>query len=125
MSTLLGDTWYYEPPIDFEHKQYVLFAYLKLVDEAFYKSIFSPYLLHTEKLVEEMKISSENIKNFEKKITAQKFINSWEGLYLMKQPPKIHELSIVIDIIDFSIPLLSFRVELGKDLFRRSPKLLY
>lgn len=125
MEILLSEDWYYQPPIDVEHKQYKLFSYLKKVDEAFYDHIFSPYLLHTEKLVEEMRTSRDIIVNFQESITPKKLIFSWEGLYLKKDPPKMEELTTVIEVLDFSIPLLIQRVDLGKKLHKRFKGILY
>ncbi len=34
-NVILTIDWYIKPPIDFEHKQYVLFAYLQKVDKSF------------------------------------------------------------------------------------------
>jgi hypothetical protein len=122
---LLQLDWYYQPPIDIEHKQYKLFSYLKTIDEAFYDHHFSPYLLHTEKLVEEMRISLLTINNFSKSLTKKSLVFSWEGLYLKDDAPSLKDLDIVVDILDFSIPLLDQRIDLGKKLHRRFPTVLY
>ena len=39
MDSLLPITWYTESPIDFEHKQYMLFNYLQKVDSNFQNKI--------------------------------------------------------------------------------------
>ena len=47
---LIPIDWYIQSPIDFEHKQYVLFAYLQEVDNTYVKKVVSPHLFHLEKL---------------------------------------------------------------------------
>ena len=44
----LEETWFYEPPIDFEHKHYLLLQYLSDIDKSYSLLKLSPYLLHTE-----------------------------------------------------------------------------
>ena len=52
--------WFAEAPIDFEHKNYVLLSYLKEIDESYSYHKLSPYLLYTEKLVQDMKLFKDN-----------------------------------------------------------------
>lgn len=126
MEELLEIDWYYQSPIDFEHKQYKLFSYLQKCDSAFYERVFSPYLLHTEKIVTEMEMTLENIKNFERSAVKKSIFFSLEGLYLREDGlPKIEELEVVGEIIEFSLPLLSQRIDLGKRLHKKYPTILY
>jgi len=122
---LLDFNWYYQPPIDFEHKQYKFFAYLKEVDEAFYSKIFSPYLLHTEKLAEEMKTSYQYIEAFRNKLNKKSIFWSIEGLYVRNETPTLKEIEIVVEILEFCIPLAENRVDLGRKLHKKFPNLLY
>lgn len=125
-SNLLDHSWYYKDPIDFEHKQWVLFAYLQKVDDAFYKRIFSPWLLHTEKLTEDMRISLEYLVSFQKGINKKSILFSIEGISLIDIKPKTNkEIDIVEEIVRFSIPLLEQRIELGKKLHTQYPTILY
>lgn len=125
-SNLLDHSWYYKDPIDFEHKQWVLFAYLQKVDDAFYKRIFSPWLLHTEKLTEDMRISLQYLVSFQKGITKKSILFSIEGISLIDIKPKTNkEIDIVEEIVRFSIPLLEQRIELGKKLHTQYPTILY
>lgn len=126
MEELLEIDWYYQSPIDFEHKQYKLFSYLQKCDNAFYEKVFSPYLLHTEKIVNEMEMTLETLKSFERSSIKKSVFISLEGLYLREEGlPKIEELEIVGEIIKFSLPLLSQRIDLGKKLHRKYPTILY
>jgi hypothetical protein len=123
---LLDHSWYYKHPIDFEHKQWTLFAYLQKVDEAFYSRIFSPWLLHTEKLCEDMKISLQYLESFKKGITKKSVLFSFEGIQLVEQKPVTNkEVDIVEEIVKFSIPLLDQRVSLGRKLHSQYPTILY
>ena len=126
MEDLLEIDWYYESPIDFEHKQYKLFGYLKKCDSAFYERIYSAYLLHTEKLITEMEFTLRNIKNFESGMVKKSIFFSNEGIYLREEKiPKIEEIETVGEIIEFSLPLLIQRVDLGNKLFKKFPGILY
>jgi hypothetical protein len=122
---LLENDWFYQAPIDFEHKQYKFFAYLKEVDEAFYGKIFSPYLLHTEKLVEEMKTSYCYIDSFQKSLIKKSIFWSVEGLYIRKEAPTMKELETVVEILEFCIPLAENRVDLGRKLHKKFPGILF
>jgi len=125
MGKLIQHSWYYENPIDFEHKQWVLFAYLKNVDEAFYNRIFSPWLLHTEKIVDDMRISLDYIESFKRKITKKSVLFSMEGLAWIEQKPKEIETEVIEEILKFSIPLLEQRIDLGRKLFSKYPTILH
>lgn len=126
MDSLLEIDWYYQSPIDFEHKQYKLFSYLQKCDSSFYEKIFSPYLLHTEKIVNEMEVTLQNIKTFEKRVTKKSLFLSLEGLYLREEGiPKMEEIKTVEEIIEFSLPLLHQRIDLGSKLSKKYPTILY
>ena len=46
--------WFYQSPLDFEHKNYLLLQYLKSIDDSYSEHKLSPYLLWTEKLLKEL-----------------------------------------------------------------------
>ncbi len=125
-NVLLKHAWYYDPPIDFEHKQWILFAYLQKVDEAFYSRIFSPWLLHTEKITDDMKISLNYLESFKRGITKKSILFSFEGISMIEEKPKtIKEIDIIQEIVEFSIPLLEQRIDLGRKLHSKYPTILY
>lgn len=125
MEQLLDFGWYYKAPYDFEHKQWTLFAYLKKVDDAFCNKVFSPYLLHTEKLAEDMSVSLDFIQSFEKGITKRGLLFQMEGLYKVDTPPdRPEDFSTIIEVIEFSIPLMNQRVELGNKLIKKFPNIV-
>jgi hypothetical protein len=125
-TNLLDLSWYYKNPIDFEYKQWILFAYLKKVDDAFYSKIFSPWLLHTEKLSEDMKLSLQYLEGFKNGLIKKSILFSFEGICIVENKPVSNkEIEIVEEIVKFSIPLLDQRIDLGRKLHSQYPTILY
>ena len=62
---MLSLDWFCQVPLDFEHKNYLLLQYLKLVDDSFSVRKLSPYLLWTEKLVKELVDFQSKSNSFE------------------------------------------------------------
>ena len=123
---LLKLTWWMEDPIDYEYKQYILLDYLQKVERHFYDRDFSPYLLHTEKLYEEMAISLEFIEAFEASITNSTLVFTQSGLgWKEEKPPTINEVEEMKDILKFSTPKLKEKVQLGKELWKENPTILW
>jgi len=123
---LLEHSWYYKDPIDFEYKQWILFAYLQKVDEAFYSRIFSPWLLHTEKLTDDMKVSLQYLESFKKGITKKSILFSFEGISIVENKPISNkEIDTVEEVVRFAIPLLDKRKDLGRKLHAQYPTILY
>lgn len=125
-TNLLDLSWYYKNPIDFEYKQWILFAYLKKVDDAFYNKIFSPWLLHTEKLTEDMRLSLQYLEGFKKGLVKKSILFSFEGISLVENNPISNkEIEVVEEVVRFSIPLLDQRIDLGRKLHSQYPTILY
>lgn len=123
---LLKLTWWMEDPIDYEYKQYILLDYLQKIERHFYNRDFSPYLLHTEKLYEEMAISLEYIETFEKSITRSELAFNKSGLgWVEKKPPSIDEVEEMKSILRFSVKKLKEKVQIGKELWKESPTILW
>lgn len=121
---MLKEDWYIEPPIDFEHKHYVLLQYLSSVDDSYSKLILSPYLLKTENIIKSMShFKDEWIKN--KKILRSEVIgfNIVDGL--IRKDIDSDELKEIIEIVDYSIPMLSSKVKLGYKLLKKYPQVLW
>tara|TARA_B100001059_G_scaffold235802_1_gene282883 strand:- start:1542 stop:1919 length:378 start_codon:yes stop_codon:yes gene_type:complete len=123
---LLKLTWWMDDPIDYEYKQYILLDYLQKIESHFINRDFSPYLLHTEKLYEEMAINLDFIDTFENEMTANNVIFSpdgveWEDVEL----PTIKELEEMKQILKFSVPLIKTKVKIGKELWKNSPTILW
>lgn len=119
---IIEHSWYYQNPIDFEHKQLILFAYLKNVDDSFYNRIFSPWLLHTEKILDDMRVSLDYIQSFRKQSTKKSLFISMEGLSWMDNKPNEKDIEIIEEILKFSIPLLEKRVDIGREFLSKYPK---
>jgi hypothetical protein len=62
---MLSVDWFIEPPMDFEQKNYLLLDYVQQIDNSFKVQKLSPYILHTEKIVEEMNRFKENRLNIQ------------------------------------------------------------
>lgn len=121
---MLGLNWFMSEPIDFEHKNYLLLSYVSEVENSYSVKRLSPYLLWTEKLVSELKIFKENIQNFEGSIRREIIGVSRSGLIYeeIKKPQKLDEL---IEIVDYSKPILESKLEVGYKLFKKYPQVLY
>jgi hypothetical protein len=122
---MLELNWFASEPLDFEYKNYILLDYLSKIDSAFALHHLSPYLLHTEKLIGELEVFRMNIKLFEKEIKRDIIGFSFkEGIIYseIKTPDKLKE---VLEIVEYSKPLLDSKLKLGYKLFDKYPQLLY
>ena len=123
---LLKLIWWMEEPIDYEYKQYILLDYLQKIEKLFINREFSPYLLHTEKLYEEMAISLEFIDNFEEEMTKNTLVFTQTGVEMEESKlPTIKELEEMKLVLKFSVPLLKEKVKFGKNLWKESPTILW
>lgn len=120
---ILSVTWYIEPPIDFEHKQYVLFAYLQKVDKSFYIKNLSPYFLNLEKILYELndfKVSHNKMLDiFEK----QKYIYFDNNSKIIGCDNDL--INQIVEIVDFSIPQIISRIDYGKIILDKNKQVLY
>jgi len=117
--------WYIKPCIDFEYQNYILLDYLSKIDLSFAIRQLSPYLLHTEKLIGELEVFRMNVKLFEKELKRDIIGFSFKSGIIyseIKTPDKLKE---VIEIVEFSKPLLDGKLKLGYKLFDKYPQLLY
>jgi hypothetical protein len=123
---LIDFSWWWKAPIDFEYKQYELLGYLKKVDEAFMEKKLSPWLLHSEKILDDMKTSRERLKYMDDSFS-QKKISFIQGAMFWEtnKIPKSSEIEVLEEILDFSIPLLEAKVVMGRIILKRNPMLLW
>jgi hypothetical protein len=122
---MLKFDWFAEAPIDFEHKNYVLLSYLKEIDEAYSYHKLSPYLLYTEKLVQDMKFFQDNEWRFTNSLwTPIVSFNLQTGIR-RREVQKGEEMKEIIEIVHYSIPLLESKVNLGWKLLERYPQVLF
>ena len=122
MNELLSLTWFIESPIDFEHKQYLLLAYLQKVESSFLNKKLSPHLLHLERLSDELvgfKSSLDIIKrDFDK--------NRYVYFDNVKLEGENNEIIIEIkEIVSFSIPQLEPRIKLGYKILEKNNQILF
>ena len=120
---LIDLDWYSQSPIDFEHKQYLLHAYLQSVDQSYLDKKVSPHLLHLERLKEEMDYF------ISKWIILQKTFD--KNRYVYFDNPKLKgeeniELTKIVEIVDYANPQIFAKIKQGYVLFERYPnQILY
>lgn len=121
---MLNLNWYAEAPIDFEHKNYLLLDYVIKVEEAYASLRLSPYLLWTEKLVMDLDTFVTSHESFLSGLPQR--IESVEGGRItwvqFQIPPEVREM---LDIVEYSRPILESKVKAGYKLFQRYPQILY
>ena len=119
---LISLDWYIQDPIDFEYKQYILFAYLQEVDQTFLNKIVSPHLLHLEKLEKELTLFKESYMSMRDSFDKQRY--KW-----FDNPKLVGEsndlVTDIVDIVDFSIPQIKTRIDHGYMIFDRYKQILY
>ena len=119
---LIPVNWYIQSPIDFEHKQYVLFAYLQEVDSTYVNKVVSPHLLHLEKLEKDIIKFKTAIKDMEVGFEKQKYLY-FENTYKIDLKDSL--LSEIKDIVEFSIPQIKSRIQIGYKIASKYKQLLY
>ncbi len=121
-NVVLTIDWYIKPPIDFEHKQYVLFAYLQKVDKSFMEKKLSPYFLNLEKLLFELNNFNLSYQELLKKFERERYVY-FENKKLDGCDNEL--VKEIKEIVDFSIPQLTTRLEFGKTILTRNNQILY
>ncbi len=124
MIDIIPLNWYAESPIDFEHKQYVILSYLQTVDAYFIQKRLSPHLLHMESMIIEMLNFQESLEGMRKRFDKERYV------LLFNDNPKLKgEKNLLIEeieeVVDFSIPLIKNRVELGHKILAKNNQLLF
>ena len=118
--------WFYQSPLDFEHKNYLLLQYLKSIDDSYSEHKLSPYLLWTEKLLKELQDFKLKTTYFES--TIKKDIISIDLIKMQivrKEIEKNDEIKVVFEIVEYSTPLLESKVKLGYKLLNKYPQILF
>lgn len=123
---MLNLDWFYQCPIDFEHKNYLLLQYLKSVDDNYSQHILSPYLLWTEKLVKELKDFRKKVVEIESNIkTDIQSVDFLKMQIVRKEIEKNDEIKIIFEVVDYSTPILESKVKLGYKLLDKYPQILF
>jgi hypothetical protein len=122
-NNLISLTWYIEPPIDFEHKQYILFAYLQIVDRNFMNKVLSPHLLYLEKIKSELYNFQNVFECMKRDIEKNKYVYFDENKKIEGVDNTI--ILEVKEIVDFSIPQIASRIEHGNFILNKNKQILY
>lgn len=122
MEKLISSYWYLEPPIDFEHKQYVLFNYLQNVDFKFQNKILSPYLLHMESLMDELNSINSSFKMIKKHFNRNRYL-FLENYKIDGENDKI--IQEIKDIVNFAIPQIDARIKTGYVILKKNQQILF
>jgi hypothetical protein len=121
---LIPVNWYVESPIDFEYKQYLILSYLQNVDSQFICNKLSPHLLHMESMINDMLKFKQSLDGMKKSFQKQKYI------YIFNDNPKLegddnHLIKEIEEIIEFSVPIIQNRVNLGNIILRKNNQVLF
>lgn len=115
--------WYIQPPIDFEHKQYVLLAYLLKVDESFMNKKLSPFLLNMESIVNELHNFKNSYSIIRKDFDKNRYIYLFENQKLVGEDDNL--ILEINEIVEFSIPIVTSRIDLGNTILKKNKQILY
>jgi hypothetical protein len=122
-NNLISITWYFEPPIDFEHKQYLLLSYLQIVDKSFIEKQLSPHYLYLEKILEELYSFNNSFDDIRKKFDKNRYVYFNDNSKLEGEDNStIYEIK---EIVDFSIPQVNGRLDLGKTILKKNKQILF
>jgi hypothetical protein len=115
--------WYIQPPIDFEHKQYVLLGYLLKVDESFMKKKLSPFLLNMESVIGELYHFKNSYINIKKEFNKHRYYYFDDNSKLVGENDDL--ILQINEIVEFSIPQVETRIEFGKFILKKNKQILY
>ncbi len=123
---MLKTDWFLEYPLDFEYKNYILLDYIQSLDNSYKIHQLSPYLLWTEKMVLELKEFNQRKKDFFN-LFQKKNITIESGQLKLKTTTlnETTEIKTIIEIIEFSTPLLESKIKLGYKLLDKYPQILF
>lgn len=126
MLNMLDLNWFYQSPIDFEHKNYLLLQYLSNIDSSYSKRVLSPYLLWTEKLVIELEDFKKKSKDLESTLRTKLIGFDFKNFKLIRaEVKKNEEIEMIWEIVEWSTPILNEKINLGYKLLKKYPQLLY
>jgi hypothetical protein len=123
MSEIIPITWYMESPIDFEHKQYTLLSYLQKVDESFMYKKVSPHLLHMEKMINDMLNFQESLSQMKKRFDKERYIFFDDNFKLDGENNNL--IGEIDEIVEFSIPQIKTRINLGNFILLKFKQVIY
>lgn len=122
MEELISPTWFIESPIDFEHKQYLLLAYLQRVESSFLNKKLSPHLLHLEKLTDELVGFKSSLEIIKRDFDRNRYVY-FDNVKLEGENNGI--IIEIKEIVSFSIPQLEPRIKLGYKILEKNNQILF
>ena len=122
MSDLLSITWYMDEPIDFEHKEYLLYGYLQKVDKSFLDKKLSPHLLHLERMTDELHVFSSSFTMIRKDFDKNRYIYFDNRKLIGEDDKIIYEIK---EIVEFSIPQIKSRIDFGYKVLNKNRQILF
>jgi hypothetical protein len=122
---MLAIDWFYSAPLDFEHKNYLLLSYLSELDSAYSHKKLSPYLLWTQKLIEELNLFTKNYSDTNNKLKREIISFDFKLGIIRENIEFPTEFATILEVVDYSKPLLISRVDLGYKLYSKFPQFLY
>jgi len=122
MENILSLNWYTESPIDFEHKQYLLFSYLQKVDSDFMLKKLSPHLLHMEKIMDELIGFQSSFTLIKKNFDKNRYVY-FENVKLEGEDNSL--LTEIKEIVEFSLPQVEPRIKLGYKILKKNNQILF
>ena len=122
MDNLLSVTWYSDDPIDFEYKEYLLFAYLQKVESSFQNRVLSPHLLHMERIIDELLMFRGSFEEIKKKFNKNRYV------YLDNKKLEGENDKFIIEIkelVEFAIPQVQPRIDHGYKILKKNRQILF
>jgi len=122
---MLPLNFYLLPPIDFEYKYLLLCGYLRDLDDSFKNKKLSPYLFWTEKLVQDMKKFDKEFKEFDSSLKREIVGFSWKYGIVYEEKKTMREIEDIMELIDYSVPILESKIQQGYKIQQKFPQFLY
>lgn len=122
MDNLLSVTWYSDDPIDFEYKEYLLFAYLQRVESSFQNRVLSPHLLHMERIIDELLMFRGSFEEIKKTFNKNRYV------YLDNKKLEGENDKFIIEIkelVEFAIPQVQPRIDHGYKILKKNRQILF
>lgn len=122
MQELLPLTWYVESPIDFEYKEYILYAYLQKVDNSFRDKILSPHLLHLERIIDELYGFKARMKQIKETFDRNRYVY-FDNVKLKGEDNEL--INEINELVEFAIPQFQPRIDYGYKILKRNKQILF
>jgi len=125
MDSILPLDWFLQNPIDFEYKNYIFLGYIQKLDASYSKRKLSPYLFWSEKLKESMEKFLSDFKEFDNSLKREIVGFSWKFGIVYEEKKTMKEIEDIMELINYSIPILESKIQLGYKLSIKYPQFLY